>query len=131
MALSFRRNSPQGDLVEIKNGGSGFTNTTAEISYVDSYNQPHGTGLRTQFVTYLEEGMQLIRNDNSQIANQNYSIVNVQLPGSVSESAKQAGIGIPWQKVISDINITIAALIAIITAVSIRILWSRIYRSNV
>jgi hypothetical protein len=126
MALSFRRNSPQGDLFEIKNGGSGFTNTTAGISYVDSYSQPHGTGLRTQFVTYLEEGMQVIRNDNGQNANQNNSIVNVQLPGSVSETAKQAGIGIPWQKVISNTNIAIAALIAIITAVSIRILWSRV-----
>ena len=38
MALSFKTNSPQGDQVEIKNGGSGFTNTTTEISYVDSYN---------------------------------------------------------------------------------------------
>ena len=89
MALSFKKNSPQGDEVEIRNRGSGFTNTTTEISYVDNYNQPHGTGIRTQFVTYLEEGMQVIGNDISQSANQNYSIVNVQLPGSVSESAKQ------------------------------------------
>ena len=75
--------------------------------------------------------MQVIRDDNSQSANQNNSIVNVQLPGSVSESAKQAGIEIPWQKALSNTNIAVGAFIAIITAVSIRILWSRIDRLNV
>ena len=75
--------------------------------------------------------MQIIRDDNSQEADQNNSIVNVQLPGSISESAKRAGIEIPWQKAISNTTIAIAAFIAVVSAVSIRILWSRTDRLNV
>ena len=131
IALSFKKNSPQGDKFDIKNGGKGFTNITAEISYVDNYNQLHGTGIRKQFVTYLEEDMQIIRDDNSQSANQNNSIAYIRLPGSISESAKQAGIEIAWQNALSSTNIAVAAFIAIMTAVTIRVLWSRIDRLNV
>jgi hypothetical protein len=131
IALIYKKNSPQGDQLEIKNGASGFTNITAEISYVDNYDQLHGTVVGKQFITYLEEDMQIIRDDNSQSANQNNSLANIRLPGSISESAKQAGIEIPWQKAISSTNIAVAALIAIMTAVTIRVLWSRTDRLNV
>jgi len=131
IALSFKKNSPQGDKFDIKNGGKGFTNITARISYIDNYNQLHGTGIRKQFVTYLEEGLQVIRDDNSQSANQNNSIANIRLPGSISESAKQAGTEIAWQKAVSSTNVAVAAFIAIMTAVTIRVLRSRTDRLNV
>ena len=131
IALSFNKNSPQGDRFEIKNGGSGLTNVTAKISYVDSYNELHGTGVRKHFTTYLENDMQVMGDDNSLSNNQNNSILSIQLPGSVSESAKRAGINMPWQETLSITNVAVAALIAIMTAISIRILWKRTDRPNV
>jgi hypothetical protein len=127
IAMSFTKNSPQGDPIEVKNG---VINATAKVGYVDNYDQLHGMGVKKQFVTYLEEDMQIIGDRSGKGTTQNSSIINLMLPGSVSERAKQAGIEIGWQKALSNSNIAMAALIAIIASLSIRILWSRIDRSN-
>ena len=129
IALIFKKNSPQGDRVEIGNL-DGFTDTRANISYVDNYNQGHRNGIRTQFVTYLEDDVQVIKGKNSRGDNQNATVVNVQLPGSISETAKQAGINTLWRKTFSTEIIALGAFIAIIATVSIKILWARADRIN-
>lgn len=69
---------------------------------MDNYNQLHGMGTRKQFVTYLEEEMQMIGDVNGQSTKQNDSIINVMHLGSVSERAEQAGIELSWQKALSN-----------------------------
>jgi hypothetical protein len=117
VALSFKEDSPQNAPVKIQNMGSNSTFLT-ELSFTDHYDQPLRRGVQTQFVTYLEEDMQIIRDNNALDPSLNKSAISLKLPGSVSEHAKAAGIEIPWEKAItSGPSITLAVSIMLIAAV--------------
>jgi hypothetical protein len=100
--VTFRRDSPRNAPTEVKGG-----DTIVKLDYVDHYNQPFRNGTRTQFITYLKEDIPQTTGGNSNL---------LEIPGDISELAKEKGIGVPWQKAIVSFG-SILVLISIIVIV--------------
>ena len=100
--VTFRRDSPRNAPTEVKGG-----DTTIKLDYVDHYNQPFRNGTKTQFITYLKEDIPQTIDGNSNV---------LEIPGDISELAKEKGIGVPWQKSMISFR-SILVMISIIAIV--------------
>jgi hypothetical protein len=100
--VTFRRDSPRNTPTEVKGG-----DTIIKLDYVDHYNQPFRNGTKTQFITYLKEDIPETTGWNSNV---------LEIPGDISELAKEKGIGVPWQKSMISFR-SILVMISIIAIV--------------
>jgi hypothetical protein len=101
---SFRADSHRNSLTEIKGTEREPADVVTKFDFTDHYYQGYRDGIRTQFVTYLEEGISYSKGEDKK------SFEIIKIPGDISESAEEKGIdNIPWQKALSSsINISIA-----------------------
>jgi hypothetical protein len=101
---SFRTDSHRNSLSEIKGTEGDPLDVVAKFDFIDHYYQGYRDGIRTQFVTYLKEGISSGEGEDKKP----FEIIKI--PGDISESAKEKGIvNVPWQKALSSsINIAIA-----------------------
>jgi len=124
MAISFNEDSHKGNPIEVK---SDVGNITAKFSYVDNYNSDYRTGIRTQFLTYLDQDIRIISDDGSihvpadLIGSEKQA--KIQIPGDISEFAKQHGMQLPWKKELSgNTSIILGISVVIITIMMSRFL---------
>jgi hypothetical protein len=101
---SFKTDSHRNSLTEIKGTEGEPVDLVAKFDFIDHYHQGYRDGTRTQFITYLKEGISLSKGEDKK------SFEIIKIPGDISESAKERGmVNIPWQKALSSsINIAIA-----------------------
>jgi hypothetical protein len=115
--VTFRRDSPRNALTEVKGG-----DTIIKLDYVDHYNQPFRNGTKTQFITYLKEDIPQTIDWDSNV---------LEIPGDISELAKEKGIGVPWQKsMISFSSIMVIISIIVIVVGMGYYLWPKIKEYN-
>ena len=104
----------------------------AKVNYVDNYNRPYHSGIRTQFLTYLEQPIEII-SDNGAIQSpskiyDSEKKIKIEMPGDISEYAKKHGMQIPWIRALSsDLSILLAVSISVITTIA---LWRLLPRAR-
>jgi len=101
---SFRTDSHRNSLTEIEGTEGEPVDVVAKFDFTDHYHQGYRDGIRTQFVTYLKEGISSGEGEDKK------SFEIIKIPGDISESAKEKGMdNIPWRKALSSsINMSIA-----------------------
>ena len=119
--VSFKEDSHKSGPIEIKNTDG---NILAKISYVDNYNRRYHTGIKTQFLTYLGQPVEVISENGISPASKIHDTekkIKIEMPGDISEYAKKHGMQIPWIRALnSDFNISLATSVF---AVMIIALW--------
>jgi hypothetical protein len=115
--ITFRRDSPRNAPIEVKGG-----DTIIKLDYVDHYNQPFRNGTKTQFITYLKEDIPQTTDGNSSV---------LEMPGDISELAKEKGIGVPWQKAMISFSSIMVMISIIVIVIGMRYyLWPKIQEYN-
>jgi hypothetical protein len=125
-AVSFKRDPSNDNPVKIPKVSG---NITSKLDYVDNYDESYHDSIKTQFVTYLNQNFQIINGDGSVINPSEYDggKVEIQLPGDISEYAKEHAIAVPWREAISSTNGIILSLsISGVTIILIILSWLKI-----
>jgi hypothetical protein len=129
-AISFIRDSSKNNPIEIHKVNGNITST---IGYVDNYNEHYLDTIRIQFVTYLDQNIQIIKEDDTVTTPGDYNRkkVQIQIPGDISEYAKDHGIEVTWQEAIgSTYSIIMVLSIATVTISLIVLSWLKIDKLN-
>jgi hypothetical protein len=129
-AISFKRDSSQNKPIKI-NRLSG--NIASTVGYVDDYNERYHDTIKTQFVTYLDQNIQIIREDApvSTPGDYNRKKLQIAIPGDISMYAKEHGIELTWEDAIGSTNsIIMAVLIAAVTIILIALSWLKVANMN-
>ena len=131
-SLKYRINSPDSTPIEIQRG---IGDVTINIDHVDNYDENYLNWTRTKFITYLKNDIQITDKDNNIIPETKEQSLFTKLvsnmPGDISESAKENGIEVPWRKVISSTPsiITAIAIVAVMVVV-IALFWHKVLKFN-
>jgi hypothetical protein len=129
--LTFKRDSPETELIEIMNNVGGKESVIFRVNYVDSYNQPFRGGIENHYLTYIEKDIKVIRNDINKDTVKNdgssayqYSTktYDVKLPGDVSERSKRQGVVVQWQRIMTSDS----SLLLVISIISISIIATKL-----
>jgi hypothetical protein len=126
--LTFKRDSPEAEPIEIMNEVGSKESVIFRIDYVDSYNQPYREGIKNHYLTYIEEDIKVIQNDINKDDIENdpstvyqYSTntpdTDIKLPGDISERAKRQGVGVQWQETMTSDSGLLLAILIIITSI--------------
>jgi hypothetical protein len=124
--LTFKRDSPETEPIEITNEAGSEENVVFRIDYVDSYNEPFREGIKNHYLTYIEKDIEITLNDidkhhieNDQSFAYQYStkMSGIRLPGDISEHAKAQGVGVQWQRAITSYSGLLLAILIIITSI--------------
>ena len=129
-AISFKRDSSENNPIEIHKVNGNITST---VGYVDNYKEHYFDAIRIQFVTYLDQDIQIIKEYDTVTmpGDNNRNKVQIQIPGDISEYAKDHGIEITWQEAIGSTNNIILMLsIATVTISLIVLSWLKIEKLN-
>jgi hypothetical protein len=129
-AISFIRDSSKNNPIEIHKVNGNITST---IGYVDNYNEHYLDTIRIQFVTYLDQNIQIIKEDDTVTTPGDYNRkkVQIQIPGDISEYAKDHGIEVTWQEAIgSTYSIIMVLSIGTVTISLIVLSWLKIDKLN-
>jgi hypothetical protein len=127
-SLKFKKNSPDSTPIEIKKASGDIK---INVDHVDNYDEPYHDWIRTKFITYLKNDIQITNQNNSVISQAEdqplFAKLMAKKPGDISDYAKEHGIEVPWRKVISSTPSIIIALILVTVIVTvIAITWSKI-----
>jgi hypothetical protein len=127
-SLQFKKNSPDNSPTEIeKRRGEIKMN----VDHVDNYDQNYYNWTRTKFITYLKDDIQ-ITDENKNIIPQSkeqslFSKLISNMPGDISEYAKEHEIEVPWRDLISSPSSVITAIILLaIFVIVVALSWSKI-----
>jgi hypothetical protein len=131
-SLKFKKNSPDSTPIEIKKASGDIK---INVDHVDNYDEPYHNWIRTKFITYLKNDIQITDQNNSVISQAEdqslFTKLMAKKPGDISDYAKEHGIEVPWRKVISSTPSIIMALILVTVIVTvIAITWSKITKIN-
>jgi hypothetical protein len=128
-SLKFNKNSLDSTpTIEIKKASGDIK---INVDHVDNYNEPYHNWIRTKFITYLKNDIQITDQNNSVISQAGdqslFTKLMAKKPGDISDYAKEHGIEVPWRNVISSTPSIIMALILVTVIVTvIAITWSKI-----
>ncbi|HKQ21497.1 MAG TPA: hypothetical protein VJS91_05620 [Nitrososphaeraceae archaeon] len=116
MAISFNEENHKNKPIEFKDG---LGNITARFVYVDTYDTRNNTGIKTQFLSFLDNHVGIISDDGKNyiparlVDSKNES--KIKIPGDISEFAKLRGMQLPWiREIISNTSIVLAISVLII-----------------
>jgi hypothetical protein len=129
-AISFTRDSPHNKPIKINKLNGNITST---VGYVEDYNERYLDTIKTQFVTYLDQNIQIIKEDGTVATPGEYNRKKVQIsiPGDISTYAKEHGIEVKWKDAIGSTNSIIMVLsIATVTISLIVLSWLKIEKLN-
>jgi hypothetical protein len=129
-AIRFIKNSPDNSPTEIeKQKGEIKIN----VDHVDNYDQHYYDWVRTKFITYLKNDIQ-ITDENKNIVSQNkeqslFTELMSKIPGDISEYAKVHEIEVPWRSVISSTpGVIIALTILVVMLIVIMTTWYKMIK---
>jgi hypothetical protein len=130
-ALSFKRDSSHNKPIKINKLNGNITST---IGYVDDYNERRLHTIKTQFVTYLDQNIQIIKEDATAVTtpgDYNGKRVQIAIPGDISAYAKEHGIEVTWEDAFDSNNSIIMVLsIGTVTIILIALSWLKVANLN-
>jgi hypothetical protein len=130
--LGFKKNSLDITPMEIQKGTGDIT---MNIDHVDNYNEHYQNWTRTKFITYLKNDIQITNDGKKIIPQGSHPILTakfmLKLPGDISETAKENGIGIPWHDVLNSrpsniISLFLVAIVVLLMALT----WLKVRKLN-
>jgi hypothetical protein len=129
--LTFKRDSPETEPIEIMNNVGGKESIIFRIDYVDSYSQPYRGGIKNHYVAYIEKDIKVIRNninkdtvksDGSSAYEYSRKTSDIKLPGDVSERSKRQGVVLQWERIMtSDSGLLLVISIIIISIIATKL----------
>jgi hypothetical protein len=124
-ALSFKRDSSHNKPIKINKLNGNITST---VGYVDDYHERRLDTIKTQFVTYLDQNIQIIKEGGTVTTPGDYSKkIQIAIPGDISAYAKEHGIEVTWEDAIGSTNSVILTLsIATVTIILIARSWLKV-----
>jgi hypothetical protein len=130
VALSYDKIFPDSNPTKIQKENGEIN---LKLDHVDNSNKPFNRGIERQFITYLKNDIQIIKDDTTKIPahDQNFwfSELISKKPGDISEDARQHGIEVPWQKVIVSTPSVITGIALVIAMVMAMIfIWYKIIK---
>jgi hypothetical protein len=107
----------EGNLFETRNDSK----IDLKLDYIDSYYSSSNRKQTEDYVTYIDS-VNVDRTSKSATD----PLIELRIPGDISDAAKQAGIEVPWEKALFSVGNVVALIFFVVAAgVIILIVWPR------